>query len=59
MVPEPVTVEPTPEHVAAAGQESPLRVLLVAPAGFGVVWIDQVVPFQVSASVTCVPALVV
>jgi hypothetical protein len=37
-------------------QASPLA---VAPVGFGVVWIDQVVPFHRSANVACVPELLV
>src|SRR5205085_1258889 len=33
----------------------PLRTLAVAPAGLGVLWIVQLLPFQTSASVTGMP----
>jgi hypothetical protein len=37
--------------------DTPSSSLLVAPVGLGVVWSDQLVPFQRSANVRCVPAL--
>ena len=39
--------------------DTPPSTLRVAPAGFGVGWITQLVPFQRSAKVTVVPALLV
>jgi hypothetical protein len=42
---------PTAVHDVAEVHETPLRSLLVAPLGFGVVWIVQLLPSQRSASV--------
>ena len=39
--------------------DTPSRLLLVAPAGFGVRWIDQLVPFHRSASVAAAPVRLV
>ncbi|HEU4703623.1 MAG TPA: hypothetical protein VFS37_14165 [Conexibacter sp.] len=43
-------LKPTAMHAVMTAQETPLRRVLVAPAGLGVVWIDQLVPFHASAS---------
>jgi hypothetical protein len=48
---------PTAVQAVADVHETPLSPLAVAPAGFGVFSIDQVVPFQRSASVRWVPVL--
>ena len=39
--------------------DTPLRALSLAPVGLGVLWIVQLAPFQLSASVAIVPALLV
>src|SRR5437588_169713 len=39
--------------------DTPFRALDLAPVGLGVLWIVQLLPFQTSASVTTVPALLV
>jgi hypothetical protein len=41
------------------GHDTPSRPLLVAPAGLGVRWIDQLVPFHRSASVSSLPVRLV
>src|SRR6185437_12407800 len=51
----PVTEKPTAVHALAAGQETPSRKLLDAPAGFGVFFMTQLVPFQRAAKVTRCP----
>jgi hypothetical protein len=51
-------LEPTAMHAVITAHDTPRRRVSVAPAGFGVVWIDQLVPFQASASdVTLAPLL--
>src|SRR6266581_1732499 len=49
----------TPTAVQAEGEvpDTPFRTLTCAPAGWGVRWIRQVVPFHRSASVTGTPEL--
>jgi hypothetical protein len=44
--------EPTAVQAVAEVHDSPLRTAIVGLAGFGVDWIDQLVPFQRSANVT-------
>ena len=41
----------------SAVHDTPDRLLLVAPDGLGVGWIDQLVPSQLSANVSVLPAL--
>ena len=48
---------PTAMHAELEVHDTALSVLLVAPTGFGVVWIVQPSPFHASASVTLVPEL--
>jgi hypothetical protein len=48
--------DPTAVHAVADGHDTPPRTLLVAPAGLGVVWIVQLVPFQASANVAVAAA---
>ena len=48
---------PTAVQAVADVHETPLRALTEAPAGLGVAWMDQLVPFQDSASVAWVPVL--
>ena len=43
---------PTAVHAFGDGHDTANRSLVVAPTGFGVGWIDQLVPFQLSASVS-------
>ena len=50
---------PTAVQDLADAHDTARRLLLVAPAGFGVRWIDQLVPFHRSASVMLVPAWLV
>jgi hypothetical protein len=47
--------DPTAVQAVLDMHDTPLRVLLVVPVGLGVVWIDQLVPFQPSANVTSGP----
>ena len=55
---EPVTESPTAVQAVADAQETWLSTLVVAPAGLGVAWTDQLLPFQRSARVTvAVPLL--
>ncbi len=54
---EPMMELPTASHKVFEGHDAPLRLLRVAPAGLGEVWSDQLIPFQLSASVTWVPEL--
>ena len=42
---------PVAVHALAEVHDTPLRALALAPAGLGVAWMDQAVPFQCSASV--------
>ena len=57
-VPEPFRkYDPTAVQVPSAVQDTPDSRLRVAPAGLGVVWIVQLLPFQRSARVTSVPVL--
>ena len=48
---------PTASHDDAVLHETSLSWLAVAPAGFGVLWMDQVPPFHTSATVSMVPPL--
>ena len=43
---------PTAVHAFGDGHDTASRSLFLAPTGFGVGWIDQLVPFQLSASVS-------
>jgi hypothetical protein len=43
---------PTAVQVVVEGQDTAPKLADCAPVGFGVVWIDQLVPFQRSAKVT-------
>jgi hypothetical protein len=47
-----LTEYPAAAQVVAEVHDTPLSWLDAAPAGLGVVWIDQLVPFQRSAKVT-------
>ncbi len=49
-----VKYRPTAVQAVADVQDTPLRELLVAPAGLGVVWMVQVVPFHTSTNVLLV-----
>lgn len=49
------TAYPTAVQLVAVVHETAESALVVAPAGFGVVWIDQAVPFHASARVTSTP----
>ena len=54
------TKSPTAVHDVALGQDTPFSSLTRAPDGFGVVWIVQLVPFHLSASIaggTSIPVL--
>ena len=51
--------DPTAVQDLGDAHDTPSRLLLVAPAGFGVRWIDQLLPFHRSASVTSPPARLV
>ena len=44
-------------HAETDVHDTAFRKLNCAPAGLGVAWIAQVVPFQCSATVTSVPEL--
>jgi hypothetical protein len=44
-------------HAALDVHDTPFKLLLDAPVGFGVLWTAQLVPFQRSASVAGTPAL--
>jgi hypothetical protein len=57
LVPSVFSYSPTAIHDVVEGHDTPLRMLLLAPPGFGVLWMDHSVPFQRSAKVTCVPEL--
>jgi predicted secreted protein len=46
---------PTAVQAVAEVHETALRMLPVAPVGLGTASIDQLVPFQRSASITCLP----
>ena len=48
---------PVAVHALAEVHDTPLRALTEAPAGLGVAWMDQAVPFQCSASVPWRPPL--
>src|SRR4051812_34857855 len=48
---------PTAMHAVVVAHVTPLSWLETAPAGFGVDWIDQLVPFHASASVERVSAV--
>jgi hypothetical protein len=52
----PYSVEPTAMQVVAVGHETLLNWLSPPVGGFGVAWIDQPVPFHVSANVWWLPA---
>ena len=58
-VPALLVVGPDGGQALGVGQDTPSRLVLVAPLGLGVVWMVQLVPFQASARVSWVPALVV
>jgi hypothetical protein len=47
--------DPTAVQEVADGQDTPSRSPCAVPVGLGVVWMDQAVPFQVSASVDVSP----
>jgi hypothetical protein len=49
---------PTAVQLVGAAHETSYRELAAAPAGLGVSWIDQVLPFQRSARVNAAPLLV-
>ena len=51
--------DPTAVQDLGDVHDTPSRLLLVAPAGFGVRWIDQLVPFHRSASVAAAPVRLV
>jgi hypothetical protein len=53
-IPLELVVVPTAAHDGAVVHDTPLRFVLSAPDRLGVVWIDQLMPFQPSASVSCV-----
>src|SRR5215468_3674740 len=55
--PEPSVKNPTAMHALVAGHDTLIRKLWTAPAGLGVDWTVQVVPFQRSASVFSEPPL--
>src|SRR6266581_3193258 len=55
--PEPVMKAPTAVQAEGEAHDTPFRTLTCAPAGWGVRWIRQVVPFHRSASVTGTPEL--
>ncbi len=48
---EALMVDPTAVHAVAEGQDTALSTPSLAPVGLGVVWTDQLVPFQTSARV--------
>ena len=48
---------PTAVQAVADAHDTPFRVLFDPPAGLGVCWIDHLEPFQRSARVTVVVAL--
>jgi hypothetical protein len=48
----PVKLPPTAVQALVEGHDTPHKVDVVAPVGFGVDWIDQLVPSQLSASVS-------
>jgi hypothetical protein len=54
-LPEPSVKNPTAMHDFVDGHETAVRKLCTAPAGLGVDWTTQLVPFQCSASVESVP----
>ena len=54
-VPARLIEDPTAVHDLDDAQDTPRRLLSVTPAGFGVGWIDQLLPFQRSASVASAP----
>src|ERR1700730_2292988 len=54
-MPELLPWPPTAVQAVAVLHDTPFRKLLTAPAGLGVGWIFQLLPFQRSASVTRVP----
>src|SRR3989442_1590459 len=56
-VPELSKLSPTAVHALAEVHETSLSKLSVDPAGLGVAWITQEVPFQRSAKVSPVPEL--
>ena len=49
---------PTAVHAVAEVQDTAAKALRGGDAGLGVGWRDHVLPFQRSASVTCLPDLV-
>ena len=55
--PPPLKEYPAAVQAVADLHDTPLRALPEAPAGLGVAWMDQAVPFQASASVPCRPPL--
>ncbi len=50
---------PTAVQAVLERQDTPLRLAVVAPAGLGVLWIVQLVPFHRSASIAVVPEVFV
>jgi hypothetical protein len=54
----PPVARPTAMHAVEDAHETPFSTLCTAWLGLGVDWIDQVVPFQNSASVTMLPVIV-
>src|SRR5664279_155130 len=54
---KPVLDNPTAVQAVLDVHDTPPRLLPVVPVGLGVVWIDQLVPFQRAANVTLVPEL--
>ena len=50
----PLEEPPTAVQAVADAHDTPFSMLFDPPAGLGVVWIDHLVPFQRSASVTVV-----
>ena len=53
-----VATNPTAVHAVPAVHDTPFTPLSGTPAGLGVLWSVQLVPFQASASVAYPPALV-
>jgi hypothetical protein len=48
----PTSYDPTAVHAVADVHDTPFRAMVVALAGVGVLWIVQLVPSQISASVS-------
>src|SRR6516165_8021328 len=53
--PDPTTNAPTAVHAEPEGHDTPLRLLVAAPGGFGVDWTAHTAPLRRSASVTPSP----